>query len=66
MSLSGQRVFYSVRAATGPSADLTILLAAVCVALELMRVLCAMSPPGEPDDPTESITITSSFGARGP
>jgi hypothetical protein len=66
MSLSGQRVFYSVRTATGPSADLTILLAAVCVALELMRVLCALSTPGEVDDPAHSITIASSFGSGGP
>jgi hypothetical protein len=66
MSFSGQRVFYSMRAVTGPSADLTILFAAVCVALELMRALCALSTPGEPDDPIHSITIASSFGSGGP
>jgi hypothetical protein len=66
MSFSGQRVFYYTRAVTGPSADLTILFAAVCVALELMRALCALSTPGDPDDPIHSIAIASSFGSGGP
>jgi hypothetical protein len=67
MNFSVQRVLYAVPpSVTGPSADLTILFAAVCVVLELMRTLCALSTPGEPDDPTYSISIASSFGAGGP
>jgi hypothetical protein len=67
MNFSEQRVFYSARrTVTGPSADLTILLAAICVAFEVVRVLCALSTPGELDDPIYSISIASSFGAGGP
>jgi hypothetical protein len=67
MNFSGQHLLYSVRpSVTGPSADLTILFAAICVALEVMRVLCVLSTPDPPDDPTYSISIASSFGAGGP
>jgi hypothetical protein len=67
MNFGEQRVFYSVRGSiAGPSADLTILLAAICIAFEVMRVLCALSTPGEIDDPIYSISIASSFGTGGP
>ena len=66
MLYSEGRVSYRVRPVTGPSVDLTIIFAAVLVALELMRVLCALSTPDEPDDPTSSVVTASSFGAGGP
>ncbi len=67
MNFMEQRVFYSVRGSvTGPSADLTILLAAICIAFEVMRLLCALSTPGKLDDPIYSISLASSFGAGGP
>jgi hypothetical protein len=68
MNFGERRVSYPVGSvnefspANEPSADLTLLLASACIALALMRVLCALSTPSEVDDPTYSITVASSFG----
>jgi hypothetical protein len=62
MNFGERRVAYSISPVNEPSADLTILLAAVCIALGAMRVLCAISTPGEVDDPSYSVTVASSFG----